>query len=243
MTEPADPWLDYWERVPEGRLLFAPESDEYVRNFLREFQPKPTDRVLDYGCGFGGIAARLAPHVAAIRVWDDAANMRRIAAAKLAGCPNAAVWKRDEKSFDYILVNSVVQYLSAEQLESKLKEWAGWLAPTGRIVLSDWSAPGHSILRDMVSLFAFSLRRGYLVRAVRNTLAERRRYGSTARERPPYHPSPDEIDRFATAAGLSACYLARNLTHFRGRKTAVLTPNVHASVSREFHDAVGAGHR
>ncbi len=241
MTEPADPWLAYWERVPEGRLLFAPESEEYARNFLREFAPKPTDRILDYGCGFGTIARLLAPRVGAVRVWDAAANMRRIAADNLAGVPNAAVWDRAERGFDFVLVNSVVQYLTAGELEAKLAEWAGWLAPEGRIVLSDWSEPGHSTLSDLWSLFRFSVRRGYLVRAVRNTLAERARYGATARVRTPYHPTRGEIDRFATAAGLSACYLARNLTHFRGRWTAVLSLAAHAPAAREsVAPAVGA---
>lgn len=243
MTAPADPWLDYWETVPEGRLLFAPESEEYVRNFLREFEPRATDRVLDYGCGFGVIARLLAPHVGAIRVWDDAANMRRIAAGNLAGIPNAAEWDRRENGFDYVLVNSVVQYLTAAELATKIADWAEVLGPNGRIVLSDWSEPGHSTWSDLWSLFRFSVRRGYFVRALRNTLAERGRYGATARRRPPYHPSKAEIDRFATAAGLSACYLARNLTHFRGRRTAVLSRTAHASAFRESHAPAVCAHR
>lgn len=232
MTDAANPWLAYWERVPEGRLLFAPESEEYAGNFLREFGPKSTDRVLDYGCGFGQIALRIAPSVGSIAVWDEAENMRRIAGINLAGCGNGRVWDGVQSGFDYILVNSVVQYLSADELKSKIAEWVKLLAPNGRLVLSDLSEPGHSTLRDMASLFGFSLRRGYLVRAVRNTLAERRRYSATAQSRPLYHPSRGEVEQFAAAAGLSACYLARNLTHFRGRTTAVLRRTDHANAAR-----------
>jgi SAM-dependent methyltransferase len=234
VTDASNPWLAYWERVPEGRLLFAPESEEYVRNFLREFEPKPTDRVLDYGCGFGTISRLLATKIGTIRYWDDVESIRRIAARNLAGVENAGEWNGEEDGFDFVLVNSVIQYLSVDELKVNIAEWAALLAPTGRIVLSDWSEPGHSTIADLWSLFGFSLRRGYFNRAMWNTLAEWRRYAATARVRPPYHPARCEIDRFAAAAGLSACYLARNLTHFRGRCTAVLSrKSAHASDARE----------
>ncbi len=229
MTDAVNSWLAYWERVPEGCLLFTPESEEYARNFLREFDPKSTDRVLDYGCGFGQIARLLAPRVGAIRLWDEAENMRSIAAASVGACGNVGIWDRAEDGFDFILVNSVVQYLDAKELGAKVAEWAERLAPGGRIVLSDLSEPGHYTLSDIASLFRFSLRRGYLVRAARNTLAERRRYAATEQARPLYRPARDEIGRIAAAAGLSACYLAHNLTHFRGRYTAVLSPSAHAT--------------
>lgn len=233
MTDAANPWLAFWERVPEGRLLFAPESEEYAKNFRREFAPKRTARIFDYGCGFGAVALRLAPFVSQIRVWDEAENMRGIASANLAKCGNVEIGNRIEGGFDFVLVNSIVQYLSAKELELKISEWAGLLAPGGRIVLSDLSEPGHSTLSDIASLFRFSLRHGYLLSAARNTLAERRRYATTEQLRPLYHPSRDEIGRFAAAAGLSACYLARNLTHFRGRTTAVLGPSIHATDVRD----------
>lgn len=223
MKDKVNPWLDYWEQLPEGRLLFAPESDEYVKNFLREFRPKSTDRVLDYGCGFGQIALRIAPYVGSIVVWDEAENMRTIAARNLANCTNARLWNGEDGHFDYILVNSVVQYLSAEELQSKLIDWSGRLSENGRIVLSDLSEPDHSTIGDLTSLLLFSLRRGYCLRAFRNTLAERSRYAKAARSRPMFRPTKLQIEQIAAAAGFTTCYLSRNLTHFRSRKTAVLT--------------------
>lgn len=233
MTESVDPWIDYWNRIPEGRLLFPPESDEFVANFLREFRPRPTDQVLDYGCGFGRIAARLAPHVGSVRYWDDAERVRIAASNNFKEIANIQSWNGSEAGFDFVVVNSVVQYLSANELASKLALWAGLLAPGGRIVLSDLCEPGHSTLGDLASLARFSLRRGYFIRAVRNTLLERRRHSEASRRKPPYRPSREEIERFAAAAGLTACYLSRNLTHFRGRRTAVLHRTADAAAPRQ----------
>jgi hypothetical protein len=62
-----------------------------------------------------------------------------------------------------------------------------------------------------------------LVRAVRRSLALRKRYTELSERTPLYHPTRDEVRSLATAAGLTAVYLPKNLTHFRGRETAVLT--------------------
>jgi SAM-dependent methyltransferase len=219
----ADPWLSYWENLPEDGLLFPPEAEEFVRNLRSAIPFQPTTRVLDFGCGFGHVAALLAPSVGPVAVWDAAASMRTHAAATLKPFQNAGVWDESSGPFDLILVNSVVQYMSADELAGRLRQWAGVLAPSGRVVLSDLTEPGHPTASDMWSLFRFSVRRGYLLRAVRNTLAERRRYNLTARERPLYRPTRSELLEHAAAAGLSVSYLSHNLTHFRGRATAVLT--------------------
>lgn len=215
----ANPWLSYWDTLPEGRLLFPPECAAFAENFRRELRPGPADKLLDYGCGFGHVAALLAPHVGAVRVWDAAPNMRD-AAARL---PGVRPWDGTEGDFDFVVVNSVVQYMTADELAARVRDWAAKLKPGGRLVLSDLSEPGHGTLSDLWSLFRFSARRGYLISAVRNTLAERRRYAAAAKARPLYHPARAEVEAFAAAAGLTTHYLPRNLTHFAGRSTAILT--------------------
>lgn len=216
-----NPWLSYWNTLPEGRLLFPPECEEFARNLLRELRPGPADRVLDYGCGFGHVAGLLAPHVGTVCVWDAAPSMRD-AAAKV---PGVREWDPAEGDFDLIVVNSVVQYLTAGELADRLRGWAKLLTPAGRLVLSDLSEPSHGTLSDLWSLFRFGIRRGYLLAAVRNTLAERKRYAETAKVRPLYRPAKADLEAFAAAAGLGVRYLPRNLTHFAGRYTAVLTPS------------------
>lgn len=222
LANPSQTWLEYWDTLPRGRLLFPPECREFAKNFLREIAPKPTDRLLDFGCGYGDVAALLAPHVREVTVWDAAETMRAAAMENLALVPNARLWDERSSGFDLIVVNSVVQYFSPEELASRLSDWAARLNPNGRIVLSDLSFPDHRSLSDMWSLLKFSVKRGYLFRALRNTLAERSRYATFARTKPLYHPDVREIAEFAAAAGLTAHYLPRNLTHFRTRTTAVL---------------------
>ncbi len=222
----ADVWVSYWEELPEGQLLFHPEAEEYVRNLLAAFPLTPSMRVLDFGCGYGFVAESLAPRVGELFLWDAAPSMRRHAAARLARQPNVKLLDPVDYpgcKLDLVLVNSVVQYMTPDELAGWLRRWRELLAPGGQIVLSDLIPPGHSAVRDLLSLVRFSIRRGYLLRAIRNVLATRKRYQKAEHVRSLYRPGREELQGFARQAGLAIRFLDRNLTHFRKRETAVLT--------------------
>lgn len=225
MTPPATPWNDYWQGLPDGQLFFPEEGEEAVRNLARAVPLTPATVALDYGCGYGQAAFFLAPLVGRLHVWDHSENMRRFAAGHLRRFPHVAAWDPADAavSFDLIWVNSVVQYMTAGLFAETLQRLAPRLAPAGKLVVSDLIPPRHPFHRDAVSLLWFSLRRGYLWRAVRQTRAVSKQYDELKDKTPLYHPSRDEVTNLATVAGLRTEYLPYNLTHFRGRQTAILT--------------------
>jgi cyclopropane fatty-acyl-phospholipid synthase-like methyltransferase len=221
-------WIAYWDNLPPGRLLLSPESEEYVRNLTVIFPITSQTRILDFGCGYGTIAERLARIGAKVDLWDAAPTMLRSAAQRLTGLPNIhEIHLTDSGStergpFDLILVNSVIQYMTATELHDWLRRWRPMLADGGRIVLSDLIPPDHSTLGDIVSLFRFGVRRGYLFRAMRGIWKERPRYHAAATQRPLLHVDRAALTADARNLGYSVRFLPRNLTHFSGRTTAVL---------------------
>ena len=212
-------WIDYWQTLPKGRLFFSPEAEEVARN-LRPIL-SPSMRVLDYGCGYGGVTRLIAPYIKQISFWDAAASMRDAAAQALADVPNAVPWD-NHGGFDLILVNSVVQYMSEQELSEHLREWFYLLNPHGSLLLADLLLTNHRVISDILSLLSFSIRRGYFFSALRNTLAERRRYDRTAAATPLFHVEPSWLEVTARRCGYSLQWQPRNLTHFRGRRTAML---------------------
>ncbi len=220
----ADAWLDYWEGLPEGQLLFRPEAEEFARNLKAVLPLSSATRVLDFGCGYGFVAEQLAPAVGELYLWDAAPSMRRHAVDLLTRHANVHLLDPDAPpALDLILVNSVVQYMTPEELRGWLERWRGWLTPAGRVILADLIPPGHSPWRDLFSLVCFSLRRGYFLRAMRNVRATHARYRQAEQARPLYRPGHEEIRRLAEETGYAVEFLPRNLTHFRGRRTALLT--------------------
>jgi hypothetical protein len=94
--------------------------------------------------------------------------------------------------------------------------------PDGRLVLSDLIPPGATSAAECADFLAFSARHGLLMKALKKGVAEIRRYPKaklSLRLRP---VSKMDLLQKATEAGMIVEFLPSNLTHRRGRTSAVL---------------------
>jgi SAM-dependent methyltransferase len=221
-------WRGYWERLrPLPRSLRA-EALHYVERLAAAVELHAGMRVLDFGCGFGFTAEALARKVASVAVWDGARNMRLHARLTLAGDRNVEFADladpcapHDANGFDLILVNSVIQYMSQDELGGRLAQWRGLLAPRGRVVLSDLVPPDHRATWDVLAFLRFvAFRPSLWIERLTSQLLSYWRTGTGA---PFLRVHPPDLVKRAGAAGLAVRYLPRGLTHFPRRQAAVLT--------------------
>lgn len=150
-------WVYQWSsRYPVEYRRGAVLEHEFERNarsrrqicdaLLRRFV-RPTDAVLDFGCGPGFLARAISPHVARVvaadvsrgviacaRCLNPAPNLRYLAnrASDLSAVPNASI--------DLAYSFAVFQHLLLEQTEGFLREFARILKPGGRALY-------HTILK------------------------------------------------------------------------------------------------
>ncbi|MFC0241875.1 class I SAM-dependent methyltransferase [Rhodopseudomonas telluris] len=92
----------FWDRVAE-RYAARPIKDVAAYEAMLTDAASwlsSTDEVLEIGCGTGGAAIRLAPHVARWRATDGSAEMIRIARAKPAPANLSFVVADAEQAFD-----------------------------------------------------------------------------------------------------------------------------------------------
>jgi SAM-dependent methyltransferase len=223
-------WAVYWEGLNDNQELFRAQAREYVQNLQSTLLVEPEASVLDFGCGFGFVAEMLASRVEKVFLWDTSANMRRRARLNASGHPNIRyIDLSDPKAiprslrFDVILVNSVVQYMSADDFSAWLVQWPSMLSPGGRIVVSDLIPPDYRSVSDIVDLLRFSASRGFLARAIWQAFTELLRYLRVRRRCPLYRIGREELIQRAKTAGLTVSCLPRNLTHFTKRVTAIFT--------------------
>ena len=121
--------------------------------------------------------------------------------------------------FDLILVNSVAQYMTPDELAAAVLTWGHLLAADGRLVLSDLIPPGHRAWLDVLALLRFQP-----LAQLRRLGSELRRYAG-ARSQTALRPvDPNELATRAAGAGLRMERLPRNLTHFGQRYAVVLRP-------------------
>ncbi|GAA3203606.1 class I SAM-dependent methyltransferase [Nonomuraea helvata] len=167
-------WLDAWNgdqslyvNDRHRRCHYSAMAEEIIA-----LLPPGARRVLDYGPGEALSAGRVAEACEEVILCEAADTMRAALAGRYAGHPGVTVIGPDglarlaDRSVDLVVVHSVVQYLSADELDVLLREAHRLLAPCGRLVLSDLVPPGAGLLSDAVELLRFGFRSGFLVAAV-----------------------------------------------------------------------------
>lgn len=227
MSDARSGWDRYWDGLRNDQRIFQHEADDLVERMAPILAPLAHGRVLDFGCGFGFVAERLAPQVGELWLWDQSPSMREKATSRVARHANARVATSTPPAgtpgtFDLILVNSVAQYLSPRQLEACLATWASMLSPAGRVILADLIPPDYSASGDMLRLLRFAARRGFFWNALGAGAGEFVRYLRMRTELPLTRYGRTEIQALATAAGLLAEFPDENLGYKAGRLTAIL---------------------
>lgn len=226
-------WDAYYNTLRHDAQLYRDQAAIYVGSLVSEVGLHPHQRVLDFGCGFGHVAALVAPRVEQLWLWEPSLHMRDEARRQTAACDNVtfvdlSTAETDPQDagllpLDLILVNSVVQYMSPSDFTTWLRRWRDMLAPTGKLVLSDLIPPGQGALSDVADALRIVARRGGPRRAVREALGGLRGYLRPSRETPLVKVGREELTRRAGQVGLGTEVLSSNLTHFRRRWTGVLS--------------------
>jgi SAM-dependent methyltransferase len=221
-------WRSFWDSNHSIYVNDLHKDVHYreIADQIAAFVPGPEARVLDYGCGEALHADRVAKVAKEVILSDSAPTVRATMAARFAGTPNIAVQAPDEvaalsdKSLDLIVMNSVVQYLSHEDLDRLLAQWRRLLAPGGSLVIADVIPPDVGAVSDVVALLRYAARNGFLPAALA---------GLARTAVSPYRKLRSQLGitkytqfQFAqklAAAGYSAERQARNMEHNPARMT------------------------
>jgi ubiquinone/menaquinone biosynthesis C-methylase UbiE len=158
-------WNEFAQRsgadfeADRGTSLRIDELEQRAtRQFTEAVDPKPTDLVLDAGCGTGVNFGKLSGRVSGIVGIDLSEEMikraeRRILANSIANVSvkpgNVMRIEYPDSTFDKIICTSVLQYLNDEECEAALREMIRVCKAGGRMVIH---------LKNRTSLYGISLR-------------------------------------------------------------------------------------
>src|SRR6185369_17452902 len=138
-----DEWIDYYDST---HTIYASRlhRDLHFQIIARDiigYIPSPDAVVLDYACGEALSAARVADACGLLYLAEPAPGVRGRLIARFA--PNTRIRVRSledvrkmaENSIDLVVMNSVAQYMTPEELDSALVVVRRMLKPAGRLVL------------------------------------------------------------------------------------------------------------
>ena len=226
-------WIDYYDS-PHTIYANARHRDVHFKHIASDiagYVPSPDATVVDYSCGEALYAGMVADACGKLILAEPAPGVRARIAALFAGNPKiSAVTLEDvaampDGSVDLIVMHSVSQYMSAEEIDAALKTFRRLLKPSGTFVLGDVLAPNISAVTDVLALLRFGLTDGFfiaafvsLVRTFFSNYWQLRTSVGLARY------SEAEITAKLAACGFSATRQAKNIGHNWARMTFVCRP-------------------
>jgi SAM-dependent methyltransferase len=225
-------WIAFWDS-DHSIYVNARHKDVHYHAIAQDVLAyvRPGARVLDYGCGEALHADLIATRARRLVLCDAAPTLRATLADRFAGRANIAVLAPEEvealpaDSFDVVVMHSVAQYLTPQELDGLLALFRRLSAPAGIILIGDVVPPHVSAITDATALLRFAAANGFLGAALAGlmrTLASdywrlRSKLGLTRYE------ESAMIAKLAAAA-LSARRAPANIGHNQARMTFVARP-------------------
>ena len=168
-------WIEYWNR-PNG--AFVNESHKrayYERVFsnVRPLLPRGSGTsMLDWGCGDAFAAEWIAAECERVYLYDPAElvrsrlRQRYEAHTRIMVVDAHQLKELPSESLDLILINSVIQYLSQQELIAALLDLRYLLKADGRFLVGDVIAPGTALWQHVLVFLTFAYHSGFTASAI-----------------------------------------------------------------------------
>jgi SAM-dependent methyltransferase len=221
-------WREFWDSAHSIYVSERHKDVHYrdVAEQLAAFVPSPQARVLDHGSGEAVHADLVAARAGELLLCDSAASVRTSIAARFAGNPKIKVIAPEDVErlpdtrLDLIFANSLVQYLTADELDRMLALWRRLLGPGGVLIVADVIPPNVGALSDGLALLRYAAANGFLGAAlVGLTRTALSRYRRLRNELGIARYGEAEFLQKLRAAGFSAERLPKNVEHNPARMT------------------------
>jgi SAM-dependent methyltransferase len=172
-ARPARDWVAFWNTKHSIYVNARHHQAHYRRiaDDLRRYVPRG-GAVLDYGCGEALAADQIARPAGRLILCEAAPALRTTLTQRFAGNGKIAVVTPDEvaamppQSFDLIVMHSVAQYLTPDELDAQLAVFRRLLKPDGMLAFGDVIPTTVSAATDALALLHFGVREGFFFAAL-----------------------------------------------------------------------------
>jgi ubiquinone/menaquinone biosynthesis C-methylase UbiE len=225
-----DEWLDYYDSTHTiyASRLHRDLHFQVIANDIIGYITSPDAVVLDYACGEALSAVKVANACAQLYLAEPAPGVRGRLVARFASDTRIRVRSLDElknmqaDSIDLVVMNSVAQYMTPQELDTAFDVIHRLLKPSGRFVLGDILRPEVGMGRDVIALLRFAATHGFLrdalVGLASTALSDYRQLRTRIGLQ--RYREDEMIAKFA-AAGFTATRAPRNIGHNPWRMTFV----------------------
>ena len=225
-----DEWIDYYDST---HTIYVSKRHrdlhfKLIASDIIDYITVKDQVVLDYACGEALFAAKVAEACSQLILAEPAPGVRGRLIARFA--PNTRIRVRSlddlrkmpEKSIDLVIMNSVAQYMTPDELDFALAVIRRLLKPSGRLVLGDILRPEVGMPTDVYALLRFAAKHGFLKDAltglISTALSDYRQLRSRIGLQ--RYSEADIVAKLASS-GFSSSRARRNIGHNPWRMTLV----------------------
>lgn len=166
-------WVAFWDS-PHAIYVNAHHRDVHYLRIAEDIARYVPQKgfVLDYGCGDALHAELAATNAQRLILCEAAPKLREALALRYAGNAKISVAspeqvaELDMHSLDLIVMHSVAQYLTPEELDKILVLFHRLLKEDGLFVLGDIIPPQVSAFTDVIALLRFARAEGFFFAAL-----------------------------------------------------------------------------
>jgi len=221
-------WVAYYDSAHSIYVNARHRDVHYARlaDAFISYIPSPSAAVLDYGCGEALHADRVADAAGRLMLAEAGPAVRGRLIERFKRNLKIMVISTDRaatmlpQSFDLVIMHSVSQYLTPEELDRTAALFYHLLKPNGLLLVGDVVPPRVSAVSDACALLRFGRQDGFLLAAVhglvRTFFSEywrlRTKVGLT-------RYSEQEMTSRLAAAGFTVTRAPGNLGHLTTRMT------------------------
>ena len=168
-------WISFYDFKHSVIYVNGRHRDVHYQTIAKDIRalvPSPDAVVMDYGCGEATSAALVAEACKHLTLVEAAPNVRAALRERYASNPKMSVMTPDEAAatpagtVDMIVLHSVAQYLTAEELGAMMATFRRLLKPTGTFVLGAIVPPQMASVWAALSLLKFGAQNGIFWAAV-----------------------------------------------------------------------------
>lgn len=220
-------WKEYWALDTGDEPLFYGVAEDFKENLITKYPFDTNTCLLDFGCGPGYLASFLYEKVGRIYLYDTSLGMLKKAHERNRHRQNVIIvenlMSESIAPLDYILANSVIQYMDDDEFKAHLELWHSLLKPGGKIILSDVLSGPLNPFGEIISLLRFSMRKGFFFAQILRFISLYfSNFTNIAQAHPLKEYPPDKLTDQVTTFGFECQILDQNLVSSKGRYAACL---------------------
>ena len=225
----ASRWDQHWNSTKINYDIFNVGAEYFIECYEKHFGFSESDIILDFGAGKGDIAPLLKDKVHKIYLFDKSEISTDNLKNRFSNFENIYILNdltEIKESVSVIIINSVIQYMSKNEVEKMLADLKKISGSNTKLIISDALPMGYTKLNDALHMLKISLKNGFFLKFAINmvtSIINSPKLSLKTSSLQIY--DKDEIRQILLNHGYNSVIMEKNFAYSANRYTIYCTPS------------------